>query len=73
MNLLHIAPISKNLTSGLTNSVYNLVEAQSRNKNDIGVISSKKSINFFSKNIQYSQIGDKYFSLNLFFLHKKYA
>ena len=74
MNLLHIAPISKNITSGLTNSVYNLAEAQLRNKNKIGVVSSKKSKNLFSKNIKYTQIGDKnIFYLIFFFLNKKNA
>ena len=72
MNLLHIAPISKNITSGLTNSVYNLAEAQLRNKNKIGVVSSKKSKNLFSKNIKYTQIGDKnIFYLIFFFSIKK--
>ena len=72
MNLLHIAPISKNITSGLTNSVYNLAEAQSRNKNKIGVVSSKRSKNLFSKNIKYTQIGDKsIFYLIFFFSIKK--
>tara|TARA_Y100000816_G_C26097964_1_gene581354 strand:+ start:1450 stop:2601 length:1152 start_codon:yes stop_codon:yes gene_type:complete len=58
MNILHIAPISKNITSGLSNSVYNLVEAQSHNYNSIGIISSKKTDNYFSKKIKFMQIGD---------------
>ena len=66
MNLLHVAPISKNLTSGLTNSVFNLAEAQSRNKNKVGIISSKKSDNFFSKKIKFIQVGENGL-LNLIF------
>ena len=71
MNLLHVAPISKNLTSGLTNSVFNLAEAQSRNKNKVGIISSKKSENFFSKEIKFMQIGNSSLFYLLFFFSIK--
>ncbi len=58
MNLLHIAPISKNLTSGISNSVLNLTEAQARNNLKVGVISSKKTESLFSKNIKFTQIAN---------------
>ena len=71
MNILHVAPISKNITSGLSNSVYNLVEAQSHNYGSIGIISSKKTDNYFSNKIKFMQIGDlSVIHMIFFFLNK---
>ena len=58
MNILHIAPISKDITCGLSNSVYNMVEAQSHSYDSVGIISSKKTDNYFSNKIKFMQIGD---------------
>ena len=64
MRVLHIAPISNNQTSGLSSSVYNLVEAQFRNKIKVGIILSKKANNFFSKGIKnYSIYNISFFRL----------
>ena len=48
MKIIHIAPInSSNVVSGITNSVYNLVESQSKYVDKIGVVSSLSEKKFF--------------------------
>lgn len=66
MKLLHIAPITKNQTSGLSHSVKNLLEAQSRNGYQVAVISSQSSTNFFTKKVMWFSVSrDSYLKIIL--------
>ena len=42
MKILHVAPVSNRNTEGLSQSVVNLVEAQQKNGNIVGLISTRK-------------------------------
>ena len=59
MKILHIAPITKNQTAGLSHSVKNLLEAQSRNGFEVAVISTQSSENFFTRKIMWFSISNK--------------
>ena len=43
MKILHVAPVSNRNTEGLSQSVVNLVEAQQKNGNIVGLISTRKT------------------------------
>ena len=61
MKILHIAPVSNRNAEGLSQSVVNLVEAQQKNGNIVGLISTRKSKKIVNKKIYWYVIFKKNF------------